>query len=121
MNEQSIICISCPIGCELTIRKRTDGELDITGNLCKRGLSYGTQEVIQPMRILTTTVSCLSPSGQSFSLPVRTQDAIPKDSLDEAMDACRALRVRTPIAMGQILIEDLAGSGVPLIASRDYA
>lgn len=116
---RQLICIACPVGCELTIEKNENGELAISGNKCKRGISYGTQEVTKPMRILTTTVALTSTSGARVSLPVRSLEDIPRELFPEAMQACEALQVSAPVAMGQVLIEDLAGSGVPLVASRD--
>lgn len=118
---RELICIACPIGCEMTIDKNEAGELLITGNKCKRGIAYGTQEVTQPMRILTTTVRLTTKTGTPASLPVRTQEDIPRELFPAAMQACESLQLSAPVTMGQILIDDLAGSGVPLIASRDMA
>jgi len=53
------ICIMCPMGCPLDINK-VDGKIVVTGNTCKRGEIYGTQEFTAPKRVVTSLVRLTS-------------------------------------------------------------
>ena len=53
---KEMICISCPMGCMLTVVQEADGEVRVTGNTCKRGETYGRQEMTCPMRVVTSLV-----------------------------------------------------------------
>lgn len=53
------ICIMCPMGCPLDINKVGD-KIVVTGNTCKRGEIYGTQEFTAPKRVVTSLVRLTS-------------------------------------------------------------
>ncbi len=113
-----ITCTVCPLSCEIVLELGKDGEiLAITGNKCVRGKTYATKEHYAPERTLTTFVR--ANGGIHPLLPVRTDRPIPKEKLWEGMLAAADLRVKAPVAMGEVLIEDFLGLGVNLIASRD--
>lgn len=113
-------CITCPRGCllEVSPEKKT-----VTGNICPRGETYGLAEACHPVRVLTSTVAVKTADGAPYPemLPVRTQTAIPKALLAKAMDEIRTVTVTLPIRGGEIILENIAGSGVALIASRSLA
>ena len=38
---KDIICVACPMGCQISVELNDDGEiLSVTGNTCKRGDAY---------------------------------------------------------------------------------
>lgn len=44
-----LTCISCPLGCPLTVETDGAGQaVSVTGNTCKRGEVYGRKEVTAP-------------------------------------------------------------------------
>ena len=45
--KKEFVCISCPVGCRLTVWD-DEGEVKVTGNTCKRGQLYGVQEFTVP-------------------------------------------------------------------------
>ena len=49
-----MICITCPKGCHLQVDEN-DG-FRVTGNGCPRGAEYGKNELLHPVRVLTSTV-----------------------------------------------------------------
>ena len=54
---KDIICVACPMGCQISVELNDDGEiLSVTGNTCKRGDAYARTECTHPERSLTTTV-----------------------------------------------------------------
>lgn len=111
--EMDLICICCPRGCHLHVAK----DLSVSGNFCPRGATYAKQEVLSPERVLTSTVAV---KGGSLPLcSVKSARPIPKSLLFKAMEEVNAILAEAPISLGDVLIEDLAGSGVPLIATMD--
>ena len=116
MAVRELICISCPLGCPL--RVETDGAGNVTavtGNTCKRGEAYGRKEVTAPTRTVTSTV--LVARGQSPVVSVRTKGDVPKDSIFAVMAVIRETEVPAPVALGDVLAENIAGTGVDLIAT----
>lgn len=89
------------------------GVLKVTGNACARGEKYAVEEVVHPVRTLTTTVRVLG-TEKSF-LPVKTALPISKERMFEAMKIIRSLTARTPVRLGDVL-----GSfdGVDIVACR---
>ena len=111
----NLICISCPRGCHLTVEKKDDGYV-VTGNSCKRGEIYAINEMTNPLRTLTTTVPVRSNSAHR--LPVMTSSPIPKDSQAQVMKSLRGVTVDAPVHMGDIIVENVLGSGSNIIASK---
>ena len=54
---RELTCIVCPRGCSLKVTFTPDGKIDsISGNACKRGITYAENECTHPKRTVTTTV-----------------------------------------------------------------
>lgn len=108
MKTTELTCIVCPIGCALRVEQNDDGEVvSVTGNTCPRGAKYGKDEVLHPVRTLTTTVRA---AGTDRLLPVKTDRPIPKEKLFEAMEKVNSLSVKAPIRIGDVLMDDLFGA-----------
>ncbi|NMB46607.1 MAG: DUF1667 domain-containing protein [Firmicutes bacterium] len=114
---RKMTCITCPTGCQLEVRSGADGELEITGFQCRRGQEYARNEVLNPRRVLTTTVKIKG--GALPLLPVRTAAAIPKGLLAKAMSVLANIEVEAPVHTGDVILADLLDTGIDLIASRD--
>ncbi|MFZ5351564.1 MAG: DUF1667 domain-containing protein [Bacillota bacterium] len=116
--EKQVICIVCPMGCHVDISE--DGNASegyyTTGNKCIKGKEYAINELKNPTRILTSTVRI--DSEKLKRLPVKTKSPIPKDKLFECMKEINRVRVKAPVRMGDVIIENLLGTGVDLVASR---
>ncbi len=69
------------------------------------------------MRVLTTTVAVSG--GDEALLPVRTAEAIPLALHAQTMTLIRDLVVNAPIRMGDVVLEDLLGTNIDLVASMD--
>lgn len=109
-----LTCIVCPRGCHLEV----DDELNVKGNFCPRGAVYGKSEVSNPVRTLTSTVKLVG-SKEFFVLPVKTAAPIPKGKIMEAMEEVNKVEAKVPVRRGDTLLENIASSGVALIATRD--
>lgn len=116
-------CTTCPSECLLTVEVERDADgavvevRSVAGNSCPRGDKFAHQELTCPMRVLTTTVAVSG--GDETLLPVRTAEAIPLALHAQAMNLIRGLVVNAPIRMGDIMLEDLLGTSINLIASMD--
>ncbi len=114
--EREIICIVCAKGCRAEVWENEKGGIQWRGTLCRNGQEYVRLEFRDPRRILATTVKV---EGSSLRFPVRSRGPVPKAKLMECMKEIRALRVKPPVHIGDVLIADLLGTGQDLIASAD--
>lgn len=116
--EQELVCIVCPMGCRLTLTAApgTDKGWQVSGNVCKRGEQYALKELTDPTRVVTSTVRITG--GILERLPVRTYGAIPKNKVFECMRLLNHVDVKSPVKMGDIVIADVLGTGVDVIATR---
>lgn len=112
MNRE-LICICCPMGCHLTVD--IDNKI-VKGNTCRRGEEYGLNEVINPVRVITSTVKIKSASLPV--LPVKTNGAIPKELNFQAMKIINSITVLAPIKLGDIIIKNILNTGIDLVATR---
>lgn len=114
---KTMTCIQCPRGCLLSVTVGPNGSLaSVTGNGCDLGPSWARQEVEDPMRTLTTSVRVLR--GTEDLVSVRTSAPIPRRLLAEALSVAKQLSIEAPVALGRVVAENLAGTGVKLIATR---
>ena len=109
---KEFVCIECPKGCRLTI----DENLNVTGNTCIRGKNYAINEVTCPKRIVTSTV--VVNSKIVSRLPVMTENDIPKEKMFDIMKALDEVQVSVPVKCRDIIIENVCGTGVNIIATR---
>ena len=116
MTERSLTCIKCPMGCQLSVTVEDDGRVTVTGNTCPRGAAYGEEEVTHPVRTVTGSVRVTG--GQLPRCPVKTAADIPKDKIFDVMKEIHAVRLMAPVEIGQTVIEDAAGTGVAVVATR---
>lgn len=117
MTEKRIMnCITCPIGCEMTIIMKNNQMVAVTGNACPRGEKYAKEELTAPKRMLTATVSITG--GHLPLLPVVSQSALPKGKILDCITVLRAITVQAPVKSGDVICPDILGLGVNIIASR---
>lgn len=109
---KDFICIVCPRGCHIHV----DGE-NITGYTCQRGLAYVKQELVDPKRTITSTIKV--EGGDLKVVPVKSDNVISKDLIFKAMDEINKAVITAPIKMHQVLIENICGSGVNIIAAKE--
>ena len=116
--ETKIICIICPLACQVTVTIDDEGNITGVANyLCKQGEKYAISECKFPGRILTTTV--LTKGSSQKLLPVRTSKLIPKERLMEVMYFLSQIKVKPPIKMGQIIVSDIKKTGVDVVSTDE--
>ena len=114
---RTLICIGCPNGCLVTVDKNPDGSLSITGNTCKKGEEYARNEVTAPKRTVTAIVRVSG--GKNPVVSVKTKEEIPKEKIAACMDEINRTALKAPVSLGQIVIADVAGTGVDIVATGD--
>lgn len=115
---KKMVCIACPLGCKLEVEEvaNENHKFIVAGNRCPRGEKYAINEMTCPTRMVTSTVVFIK--GHLKRLPVRTSKAIPKERIFDCMKLLEQLRVEGPIKAGDIIVQNLFGLGVDIIASR---
>ncbi len=118
-NENTIVCVNCPRGCRVRVQSQNGEITNITGYQCDLGIDYAREEFKNPTRILPTTVRVKG--GELELVPVKTARPIPKASIGEAMQELAGVRVQAPVKRGQVVVEDIAGTGIEVVATRSIA
>ncbi len=109
-----LVCIECPRGCLLIAQKTQEG-VRVSGNFCPKGKKYAETELIEPRRILTSTVR-----AKGAMVPVKTDRPVRKSELFSLMEKIRKARVTKSVAIGDVVIEDVDGEGANVIATAPY-
>jgi CxxC motif-containing protein len=113
----SYLCIGCPLGCRLEVEEDEGHQIvEIRGFSCKRGKEYAAQEHISPQRMVTTTVGVMG--GSSTRLPVKTRTPVAKALTLAVCQALRTVRVAAPVALGDVIVPNVLGTGVDVVATR---
>ena len=112
---RNLTCIVCPKGCQLTVELEGKKVLSVTGHTCKRGAAYAEAECVAPMRTLTTT----APVSGGGVVPVKTDKAIPKELLFEAMSVVNSVRVSPDARLGDIVVENILNTGANVVTTRN--
>lgn len=103
------------MGCRMTVS--VDGKTcSVEGNKCDRGKKYATDEMTNPLRMVTSTVKLVC--SEIRRLPVKTEQAIPKGKMFELMSVLKQVEVKMPVKMGDVIISNALGTGVNVVASR---
>ena len=114
---REFICINCPLGCGLTVTIK-DGEVEkVQGNTCPKGEAYGKKEVTNPTRIVTSTVRVTG--GALPVVSVKTASDIPKEKIMDCARVLKEIEVQAPVSIGDVVLEDVCGTGVPMIATKN--
>lgn len=116
--KKEFTCICCPLGCQITVMEE-NGELVVTGNNCPKGEKYVIDEMTNPTRMVTSMVEVNG--GDIPVVSVKTKEAIPKDKIDDCIKALKGVRVKAPVKIGDVIVDNVAGMGIPVIATKNVA
>lgn len=125
--EARLVCIACPKGCLLTVRKAASGTASaaasgtasamvVEGNRCPKGEVYGREELIAPRR--TVTASMRTDCGDHPCVPVRTDRPLARGMVRDLLRELYAGRVKLPVRLGDAVVRDWRGTGVCVVATR---
>lgn len=111
-----IVCITCPKGCTMEVTMVGE-EITVTGNSCKRGEQFAKTELTNPMRTICTTVK--TSFSEAPVLPCRVSSDIPKDRIFDCMREINKVAVTERITRGSVIIPNILGLGVDVVATSD--
>ena len=117
MNTVNLICIGCPLGCPLTVELEGIEVKAVSGNTCPRGDAYARKEMTNPTRIVTSTVRVAG--GRLAMVSVKTASDIPKGKIFDCVKALKDVEVKAPVKIGDVIVENVAGTGVNIIATKN--
>ena len=117
MSTVNLICIGCPLGCPLTVEMEGNEVKSVAGNTCPRGDAYARKELTNPTRIVTSTVRVAG--GRLAMVSVKTENDIPKGKIFECVKALKDVEVVAPVKIGDVIVENVAGTGVNVIATKN--
>ena len=117
MESRELICIGCPMGCMMTVTLEDGRVTAVSGNTCKRGDVYARKEVTNPTRIVTSSVRV--DGGELPVVSVKTREDIPKGKISEVMEALKEVCVQAPVQIGDVVLADVAGTGVDMVATKN--
>ena len=96
MEIRKLTCISCPMGCQITVEMDGNEVVSVTGNTCKRGDVYARKEVTN-----------------------KTKEDIPKGKIFDCVKALKGVEVEAPVHIGDVVMPDAAGTGVDIVATKN--
>ncbi len=112
---RELICIGCPMGCELTAEIEDGKVVSVTGNTCGVGKKYAETEITAPVRTVTSTVM----SDKGKPVPVKTKSPVPKDRIFDVMKDIKSASVSLPVKIGDVAVKNAAGTGVDIIVTKE--
>lgn len=114
---RNLTCISCPMGCQITVEMNGNQIVSVTGNTCKRGDVYARKEVTDPTRIVTSSVKVTG--GKTRMVSVKTRSDIPKGKIFDCIKSLKNVEVNAPVHIGDVIVPDAAGTGVDIVATKN--
>ncbi len=114
---REFVCISCPMGCHLTVDDSDKSNIIVTGNTCPRGKIYGINEVTAPKRMVTSSVKVIG--GIDLVVSVKTKEAIDKNLIFDVLKELNNVCLKAPVKIGDVVIKNVLNSGIDVIATRN--
>lgn len=110
----NLICITCPKGCHLSVDE--ENGYQVTGNDCPRGAEYGRNELLNPVRVVTSTVR--AEGGAHPRIPVKTDKPVPKKLMFEVMKTLDEVLAQETVKAGDILVPHVCGTDANIVATK---
>jgi CxxC motif-containing protein len=116
VEKRHFVCVVCPIGCEIDVVHDGGKIISMEGNKCEKSEEFVRQELIEPMRILTTTVRIQG--ARWVVIPVRSDKAVPKRLFPRIMKQLTRIRLQAPVSILDVVASDVLDTGANIIATR---
>lgn len=113
--KRELICTNCPMGCPLTVEYEDGKIISITGNTCKNGITFGTNEVLCPKRTITSIVKL---TNRDMMLSVKSASELPKERIFEFMDIINKTTAEAPVKSGDVIVQNIGGTGIDIVATK---
>ena len=120
MDIRTLTCIGCPLGCPVSVTLDDTGEIvRIEGNTCKIGDDYARKEIKNPTRMVTSTVRVKNGVKGAVMVSCKTRADVPKSKIFDVMRDIREITVTAPVHIGDVIKENVAGTGVDMVATKE--
>ena len=113
---RELICINCPLGCRLSVDDKDLANIKVSGNTCPRGATYAVNEITSPKRMVTSSVPV--DGSKTKRVSVKTSAPIAKSLIFQCLEEVRSLRVKAPVAIGDVLLANVCGTDVNIVATK---
>ena len=107
-----MICIMCPMGCNLTVTKNGD-DITVTGNNCQRGVIFAKEELTCPKRIVTSSVKT-----EQGVRACKTSQPVPKSMIFDVMKEIEKLRLKK-VKFGDVVIKNVLNTGADIVITAN--
>ncbi len=111
-----LTCINCPMGCRITAEYDGKEVTNIQGYTCARGKAYAQTEITNPTRMVTALCRIY---GTDEPLCVKTSQPVEKAKIFEVLAALKEAVVIRPVHIGDVVIENVGGTGANIIATEE--
>ena len=118
VQRRELTCINCPLGCALVVTLDGEEVVGVAGNTCKRGETYGRKEVTNPTRVVTSSVP-VEGSEVERMVSVKTAHDVPKNKVFDVIEALSEVRVQAPVRIGDVVLTNVCGTGVDVVATKN--
>jgi CxxC motif-containing protein len=117
MKKIQMPCIVCPMSCQINVVTNAKNEiLSISGNNCPKGNHYVRNELLHPVRLLTSTVAINNALYKRC--PVMTSNEIPKDKMFDVMEIIKTIEIDAPINIGTVIVKNVCDLNVDVVVTR---
>jgi CxxC motif-containing protein len=107
------------MGCEMNVSTNSCGQIDVDGSTCKIGKEYAKDELLNPRRIVTSTIKVTN--GCRSLVSVWTTGAVLKDKVYDIMNELERVVIEAPVKVHQIIIKNICNLGVDIESSGNVA
>ncbi len=101
---KKLTCIECPIGCEIEVGVENGKAVSVKGNTCPRGKMYAENEVVCPVRVVTSTIKAID----GTMVPVKTDKPVRKSEIFAVMEKINKTTCSLPVKIGDVLLENIS-------------
>ena len=112
---RDLTCIVCPKGCPMKVTLEGKEIVNIEGFTCPRGKQYAIDECTHPMRTVTSTAR----TSNGGVVAVKTDRTIPKELMFDCMKEINKAVATLPVRIGDVLIENLLGTGANVVITAN--
>ena len=115
-DEKKVTCIVCPIGCNVVVKFKGNTFDSFSGYKCKKGIDYVKNELLNPCRMVTSSV--LVYGGNWPLVSVKSSLPIPKEKVFLVLDEIKNAIVKAPVKSGQIIIKNVVRTNIDIVATK---
>lgn len=119
METRNLTCINCPLGCQIEVKMDGNEVVSVSGNNCPRGDAYARKEVVNPTRIVTSSVRVSGSTTGAVTVSCKTKSDIPKGKIFDVVKDIKGVTVSCPVNIGDVVKHDVAGTGVDMVATKN--